>query len=418
MFNLMKVAFVQLALSGLVFAGSGPLDDGVDVCGVPVCDIDITIEALTELNENQRYNYANKLVRAYADEKQPEILNNLKESAIPMRDLSKSLEDADWVIRESSTLLNNSIFNLAKYSDINTENLIDLFSQLDNQAKRYEVISYWQGRILKVENISDLSSLVAFSMKAAVISKEAGDEAWVARAAKALASEITVKLTNLDPAHEGVFGVKITSDDTKTISFDKVIILDSTSEKNLVVKFINSKFNKVAFEYSQAKLVGNEISASFISNGSLSSSVKLTYDRFTGAVSGTIQTTKTAQITFEGSQEFSTREIFNTQSAPMTLTENDIVGETRGEILGLKGTLSIRSFSPQSYAVHFVADNGFIVLDFVGKFFAKTGVLSVTHKNKVKLVLALKDVDGELKWAGKSFSTTNGKVNTATFDRL
>lgn len=417
MFNLMKVAAFQLAISSLAFAGTGPLEDGVDVCGVPVCNIDQTIDALAELNENQRYKYTNKLVRNYEDEKESSILNNLKESAVPIKELSISAGDADWVIREASTLLNNSIFNLAKYSDIDSVNLINLFSQLDNQANRYEVISYWQQRILVVESIKDLSSLVDFSMKAATISIEAGDEAWVARAAKSLASDITVKLTNLDPAHEGVYGVKITANENSSIYFDKVIILDSTSEKNLVVKFINSKFNKVAFEYSQAKLVGSEISASYISNGSLSSAVKLTYDRFTGSISGTIQTTKAKDIKFQGSQEFSTREIFNGE-APAQLTDNDIIGETRGEILGLKGTLSIRSFAPQSYSAHFVADNGFIVLDFVGKFFAKTGILSVTHKNKVKLVLALRVVDGDVKWTGKSFSTTNGKINSAQFEKF
>lgn len=415
MLSLKKVLFTQMAVVSLAFAGNGPLDDGVDVCGVPVCDIDATITALSELDENKRYNYTNKLVYTYAESTKTNILENLIEAAKEIRTLTSEAGDADWVVREASTLLNNSVFNLAKYSHVEASNLISLFSQLDNQTKRYEVIAYWQGEVSEIENINDLSALVEFSMAAADISIAAGDEAWVARAAKSLASDITVKLTDLDPAHEGVYAVQMTKGENLAVKFDKVIILDSTSEKNLVIKFINSKFNKVAFEYSHAKLVGTTISAKVISNGSLSSSVELSVDRANGTISGSIQTTMAEKIEFEGTQDFSTRTIFAGE-APYALTENSVIGEVTGEILGISGKLSVRSFSPGVYSAHFVADNGFIVLDFVGKFFPKNGVLSVTHKNKVKLVIALRNVEGEVVWTGKSFSTTNGTINTAVFN--
>lgn len=415
MLSLKKVLFTQMAVVSLAFAGNGPLDDGVDVCGVPVCDVDATITALSELDENKRYNYTNKLVYTYDESTDSNILENLILAAKEIRTLTSEAGDADWVVREASTLLNNSVFNLAKYSDIEATNLISLFSQLDNQTKRYEVIAYWQGKVSEVENVNDLSALVEFSMAAADISIAAGDEAWVARAAKSLASEITIKLTDLDPAHEGVYAVKMTAGESLAVKFDKVIILDSTSEQNLVIKLINSKFNRVAFKYSHAKLVGTTITAKIISNGSLSSSIELNVDRATGEIKGSIQTTMADKIEFAGTQDFSTRSVF-AGSAPFALTENSVIGEVRGEILGLAGKLSVRSFSPGVYSAHFVADNGFIVLDFVGKFFPKNGVLSVTHKNKVKLVLAFRSVEGELVWTGKSFSTTNGVVNTAVFN--
>lgn len=414
MFSLRKIFIAQVAFMSVAFAGTGPLDDGVDVCGVPVCDLDATVSALTELNENQRYNYTNKLVYTYAENTDINILENLVSTAKEIRTITTEAGDADWVIREASTLLNNSVFNLAKYSEVDADNLTKLFSQLDNQTKRYEVIAYWQVKVTEIEDVKSLSALVAFAMSAADISTAAGDEDWVPRAAKALASDITVKLTDLDPAHEGVYSVKMTAGEEMAVAFDKVIILDSTSEKNLVVKLINSKYNKVAFEYTHAKLVGTKITAQLISNGSLSSAIELNVDRMTGTITGSVQTTMAKKIEFKGSQNFSTRTVFG-GDVPFELTENTVIGEMTGEILGIKGTMSVRSFAPGVYSAHFVADNGYIVLDFVGKFFPKNGVLTVTHKNMVKLVMALRSVDGELVWTGKSFSTTNGIVNTATF---
>ena len=414
MINLKRVLIVQMAFLSVAFAGNGPLDDGTDVCGVPVCDLSSTATALVELNENQRYNYTNKLVISYAESQEIEILENLVVAAKTFRTVSEEAGDADWVTREASTLLNNSVFNLAKYSDISAANLTDLFSQLDNQTKRFEVISYWQNKMSEIENLKDLSALVEFSLMAVEISAAAGDEDWVPRAANALASSLTIKLTDLDPAHEGVYSVKIDDNDTNAPAFDKVVILDSSSEKNLVVRFINSKYKRVAFEYTNASLVGTTISAKRISSGSLSSQVELKIDRATGDITGSIQTTTQAKIKFQGTQNFSSRTIFAGE-VPYALSENTVIGEMTGILNGIKGTMSVRSFSPGVYSAHFVADNGFIVLDFLGKFFPKTGVLSLTHDNKVKLVLALPADGSDTMWSGQSFSIVNGKVNNASF---
>ncbi len=415
MFNLKNLLIAQLAFASIAMAGSGPLEDGSDVCGVPVCSLEATTSALSELDENKRYNYTNMLVSSYKDSADINTLENLVGAANAIKDLTTEAGDADWVVREASTLLNNSIFNLAKYSDVDAANLIQLFAQLDNQTKRYEVISYWQNAVSEIENISDLSELVAFASQAANISASKGDEDWVPRAANSLASQITIKLTDLDPAHEGVYSVSITNAQSNKMGFDKVVILDSTSEKNLVVKFINSKFNKVAYEYSNAKIVGSKISGKMVSNASLSSTVELEYDRSSGAISGTIQTTQSTPIEFNGTQNFSASSVFAGEVAA-ELDEDSIVGEMNGSILGIPGTMSIRSFSPGVYSVHFAANNSLIVMDFVGKFFKKNGVLSVTYRNQVKLVMSLRVVDGQNKWTGNTFSTTNGSVTPVLFD--
>ena len=414
MLNLKKIALAQIAVASIAMAGEGPLDDGTDVCGVPVCQIEVTLDALSELDENQRYNYTNGLVSSYKESSDLAILNNLVESAAEFKKLSIEEGDADWVVRESSTLLNNSIFNLAKYSDIDAANLLSLFAQLDNQTKRYEVITYWASRLSEIENLNDLSELVLFAQNAGPISMSAGDEAWVVREINSLASNITIKLTNLDPVHEGVYSVQINSAPARQFGFDKIVVLDSTSEENLVVKFINSAYNRVAFQYSSTTLVGNTIRGRSMSNGGLNSQMELSFDRATGAISGSIQTTLAEQITFSGQQTFSASSVFRGEVAT-ELNDDSVIGTMTGSILGIPGTLSVQSFLPGVYSVNFAADNGYIVMDFVGKFFKKNGVLAVTSANKVKLILAQRVVDGEVKWVGNTFSITNGGVTSAEF---
>ena len=51
-----------------------------------------------------------------------------------------------------------------------------------------------------------------------------------------------MKLTYLDPIHEGLYSVTLSdaSQTVGTLAFDKIAVLDSSSSKNLVVSFINS----------------------------------------------------------------------------------------------------------------------------------------------------------------------------------
>jgi hypothetical protein len=409
-----KAILLTLTMGQAAWAQNGPLDNGTELCGIPVCSVELTVAALAELNENQRYNYANNLVRTYVDSKDIATLENLYAVAKELRSISQNQGDADWVIREASTLANNAIFNLAKFSAIKAEKLADLFSLLDGQVKRYEIITYWQQQITSIENTETLNEIVSFADLAASISLAKGDEAWVPRAAASLASEITVKLTALDPAHEGTFDVKVTKSDDKSLDFDKMIILDSSSEDNLTVYFMNTRLKQVVYSYTHAVIVGSTIKGKLLSNGSLSSTFELTFDRKTGLVKGTIQTTRSTQIEFVGQQSFSTRSIF-AGKAPVELTVNSVIGSFKGEILGIKGTLSVHTFMPNVYSASFVADNGLVVIDFMGKFFPKTGVLALTHKNKIKLVVSLRENDSEIAWRGVSFSTVNGQVVNAQF---
>ncbi len=406
---------VTLALPQFGMAqATGPLDDGVAVCGVPVCSVVDTMAALTELDENQRYNYTNKLVYTYVDSQDVKILKNLLTAAADIKALTIKMGDADWVTREASTLANNSILNLAKYDVVKADKMLNLFKQLDNATKRYEVIAYFQGQLNNIENLNTLNELVAFAEGAKDYTVQMGDEDWIPRAAASLASDITIKLTALDPAHEGVYTVSVVEGDEKILDFDKVVVLDSSSEENLVVNFMNSKLNTIVFSYTHSTIVGSTIKGKLVSNGSLSSKFELKINRATGAIKGTINTTRSNTIVFKGTQNFSTRTIF-AGKVPYSLSANSAIGDIKGEILGIKGTLSVKSFLPNVYSASFVADNGLVVIDFQGKFFAKNGVLTLTHKNKIKLALSLRETAEGIMWRGVSYSTTNGKVIEASF---
>lgn len=423
MFNIRKLLaqnalFLTLVIPTVSLAQSGPLTNGVNECGVPVCSITMTVEALGRLPDgDSRYRYTNKLVNKYDKSKDVTILENLLAAAIEIKALSVELNDADWVVREVSTLANNSILNLAKYSKVDIVKLTALFKRLDSPQKRFEVIEHFQGEINSIEDLDILNRLVQFALNAKEVSLSMNDEKWIPRAAALLASEITVKLTALDPAHEGVYEVKVIHGNLRTLNFDKIIILDSSAADNLVVQFINTKLKQIVYKYTHASIIGNIVSGKFLSSGSESSEFNLIINRETGEVKGQIVSTRNGAMVFKGQQKFSTRTIFS-GSAPVGLSELDVLGTMDGMILGIKGTLSINKYTPNSYSASFVAYNGLIVLDFMGKFYSKKGVLSLTHKDKIKLTLGLRNTTEALRWQGVSYSTTNGRIIESSFTPL
>ena len=131
-------------------------------------------------------------------------------------------------------------------------------------------------------------------------------------------------------------------------------------------------------------------------------------------MSGVIESTKTDAIEFSGTQMFSTRQVFAGQT-PREVTQNDVLATLNGQLGGISGKLAIKSFLTNVYSATFTSDNGSIVMSFQGKFFPKSGVLSLTSADKLKLVVSLREQNGVEAWKGFSFSTVTGKVTPATF---
>ncbi len=405
---------LSLTLPALSFAQA--LDNGTNLCGVPVCNIQEALKALKSLNGDQRGMYAINMKAAHKDASDPKVLENLYVFANEMKTLSESLNDEDWVLRAAIDLINTVVFNLAKFSEVDGVKLLQYYEQFGNQASRYGLISYWQNQLSSLEDVKTLEHLVVFADGARKHSIKVQDEDWVARAATALITEITVKLTNLDPAHEGVYDVELTeaSKASSSLSFDRIAVLDSSSSKNLMVVFINSRLRVVVYSYSNAEIVGNTVSGLYLSNGDAANRFSFTFDRASGEISGAIESTRNELLEFSGNQIYSTRSVF-AGNVPHVVTKNDVLGSLAGELAGVKGTLTVRSFVENVYSATFISENGSLVLNFQGKFFAKNGVLSLTSSDKLKLTLALRETANGPVWKGSSFSLTSGTTSAASF---
>ncbi len=385
-----------------------------------MCVVSEQIAALKAMNSDQRGMFAINLKAKFKDATDQKVLENLHTFSLELITLTKELKDEDWVARAAIDLTNTIIINLAKFSDVNGQKLVSFYKQFGTQTSRYNLISYWQTQLVKIENVAVLNELVIFAEGARNHSASINDEEWVPRAATSLISEITIKLTNLDPAHEGLYNVTLTdaSQSVGILPFDKIAVLDSSSSKNLVVSFINSKLKVIVYSFNNAEINGNKVSGLFLSSGEMANRFNFELNRRTGEISGMIESTKHDKIEFSGTQLFSTRSVFAGKS-PVEVSAKDIVGTLNGELAGVKGTLTIRSFRENVYSAIFTSTTGSIVLNFQGKFFAKNAVISLTSSDKVKLTLSLRETeDGKAAWTGASFSTTTGTYSKAFFNTL
>lgn len=405
------------ASTAATWSSVDPLENGIPLCGVPVCEMEKTIEKLRELNENQRYNYANRLLREHSKSQDETVLDNLVESAQRLKELSIELGDADWVVREASNLGNAALLSLTKHSRFEAKKILGYYKRLDSGAKRYEAISHYQQELLRIEDADKLSELARFAKEAQRVSVLLGDEAWISRAAESLAQEATVKLVSLEPSHEGIYTIKTKGNDGSVLDFDKIIVLDSTSQENLVVNFVNSKHKEVVFSYSGSLIVGNKVEGKMVSSAAMGSKFHFVFERESGAVKGELETSRGAKIQFQGVRVFSVAQVFEGQ-APDELEEADALGTMKGSIMGIQGELSVHSFEPQVFSASFVADKGELKIDYAGKFYPEKGVLALTHKDKSKLVLALRKEGDKLVWKGVSYSVLNGKISKAQFEPL
>lgn len=417
--NVVKLTLALSLLSPMAFAQTNPIEDGVAACGVPACSIKDTVTALKQMNGDKRGMFAMNLKAKYKDTSDAKILENLYQLSLQMKTLSEELKDEDWIVRAAADLTNTVVFNLAKYSTVDGTKLVTYYKMFANQTSRYGLISYWQGKIASIEDLNVLNELVTFAEGARTHSINVNDEDWVARAAGSLISDITIKLTHLDPAHEGLYDVTLTdaSQAVGILPFDRIAVLDSSSAKNLVVVFINSRLKMTVFSYNSAEINGNRVSGLFLSNGETANRFSFELDRKTGKVAGQIESTTHDKIEFSGKQLFSTRSVFSGK-VPHEVDASDVIGTMKGELAGVPGTLTVRTFRENIYSATFAATTGSIVINFQGKFFPKNAVLSLTSADKIKLTLSLRETDKGIKWTGASFSTTTGTHAKATFEPL
>lgn len=275
------------------------------------------------------------------------------------------------------------------------------------------MITHWLGKLKSLEDTSIIEELIIFADRARSHSLKIGDEDWIPRAAGALISDATIKLIHLDPSHEGLYSVEVQGAHKyfKALAFDRIAVLDSSSSKNLIVVMINTRLKAIVHSFSHAELIGNTISGLVLSNGEVPSRFSMTIERETGEVKGLVETTRDGVVNFFGKQLISTRSVFHEAQAS---SEKKILGTMKGELGGVKGRLTVRSFKEDIYSATFASESGSIILNFQGKFFSQSGVLSLTSSEKIKLTIALRNG----LWQGFSFSTVSGTHAPASFKSL
>jgi len=415
-----KVAVGVLAFATLTNVSiAGPLDDGVAECGVPVCNLTESIDELKKVDHNARGSYAIMMMEKYGKSEDAKILENLYTASTAMTPVYHELGDTDWVLRSIYDLKDAVVLSLSKSGEADAKKLSALYAELSDQNQRFGMLSFWGSKVDSIETVGALEELVTFGTNAREISTELGDDAWVGRAAGDLISKITVKLTALDPAHEGLYNVTIDESilPEDFFGFDKVTVLESSSDKNLVVTFINSKYRRTVFSFTHAEIAGNTVRGKVLSNTQVANTFEFTLDRTNRTIVGNIETTASEVINFEGKQEVSTNEVFRGQT-PYELTEKDILGALEGELAGVKGKLMIKTFKKNVYSATFRSNNGILLIHFQGKFFPKTGVLSLTNGESLKLSLSLRGTEEEAMWTGFAFNTKNGTATKASFAPL
>jgi hypothetical protein len=415
-----KVALGVITLAALTSVSmAGPLDDGIDVCGVPVCDLAESIEELKKVDLDTRGVYAISLMNKYKKSKDKKILNNLYVASKAMTPIYLELGDTDWVLRSIYDLKNAIVSALSKNSEVNSDKLTGYYKELSGQNTRFAMIRFWSEKIKTNEVISELEELIVFAIAAREFSTEQGDEAWVGRSATELVSTATVKLIALDPAHEGLYTVEIDESNLEEgfFGFDKVTVLDSSSSDNLIVTFINTKFQRTVYTYTHAEIVGNIVQGKYLSNTSVANSFEFILDRASKTIVGKIEKTDSSVINFAGKQDVSTNQVFSGE-VPYELSEKDILGTLQGELAGVAGSLKIKTFKRNIYSATFRSTNGILLVHFQGKFFPKSGVLSLTNGEKLKLSLSLRETEAGINWNGFAFNTKNGTATKAKFSAL
>jgi hypothetical protein len=400
----------SLCLSLLVPAVGFTFTD--TTCSAPVCSVQDTMAELRAMTGDQRGMFALNLKNKYKDSTDEKILMNLRDSGVAFKTLFQELGDEDWVQRAANDLITIAVFNLAKMTT-NGEELVEYYKDLATQTYRYNLISHWQSKLAGIEDLAVLQELIVFADGARSHSTTIADEDWVPRAASSLLSDITMKLTHLDPAHEGLY--KIDQGYEKPLnklSFDRIAVLDSSSSKNLVVVFMNTRLKVIVHSFSQAEIMGNTIKGLSLSNGDSATRFSFELNRTTGQIAGTMESTNDI-IQFTGTQLESTRSVFAGKPSA-DVSKKDILGALTGEMGGVKGKLTIRSFQENVYSATFTSENKSIILNFQGKFYPQNAVLSLTSEDKVKLTLSLRDSE----WKGFSFSTTTGTSSKAVFSQV
>jgi hypothetical protein len=419
-------------------------------CSVPVCDLPAAIATLKSDTQNQRYVTVNTLRLANKSAVDPVILENLEQFGKAAEDLFVSVHEEDWLIREADTLYMFAVDGLAKYArPITSTNLISLYGILNTQELRFDVLLYWTTQIALTGSVADIEQLMTFAQAANSISLADKDDDYVSRQAEAVLTAGTDRYAQLHPYYEGVYAIELSCSERSSVvacpeafvkGIHRMVILDTqSSDYGVRISLVSdeSAAAAISFDHAVFNAGSSSITSSTEPNQEIGAlrDIEMTIDPSTGAVQGDFEDTQ-----YPGKFLFQGRAIaFVGQTLgalpPATLTVDQLIGNYRGELGSIKGTLIVKMLDHQRLAASFVADERLrfgsasqplVEIDFqTGRWLPTQGLLMLVgvfpqSDQSVKLVLALRAAANPKlapHWCGFEFAQY-ARVNQASFASL
>ena len=383
------------------------------VCAVPVCDIPTEVEALKGMTQTQRYKRVNELRGILKTKTDIQSFTNLRDFALKARALFVEIKEEDWVIREPSYLVDESVQKILITEEPNAEEMKNNFILSFEEGARYSILNYWSQAAQKMENVTAIKELLTFSEFAEKYCADRKDSDYVPREALNLRRNTTARYMVIYPSHEGVYEVT-----GPNFLPTRLIVVETMTSSGLLAVFSDSKNNTILFDFPGLRASGDLLSLEATNTDtSIARSVQMRVNVSTGEISGVIRDSRgiEPEQVWIGKRLFSPVELFPKagSSSGCEFSENT---RWTGSMGDYPGELTIRKINDDKYAATFTSKTAFVYrIDFSVIYLKNSGVLYLTYNganaNFLKLTLACKDNA----WDGTGFSTMGGTIFSAHF---
>lgn len=412
-----------------------------DDCTLPVCDIPASLEHLKGMNQDGRFNYMKEFRTKYRGEQKPENLRNLNMFAEDTRDLFTSLNDEDWVIRETQYLKNVAITGLIKYDKIEIQydqsgknNLMKYFDQINDEGSAYDVLSHWAVNVDKLNEVNQVLGVTNFAEYAKKWAIRTNQEPYVAREADKIIVTGGTNISRLFPAHEGTYSVKATCKPTpkdcgnmaETLAY--MSIFDTLGNRGLVINLTDDEVHVPIFAYTTSLLTKAGTHLRGISTDATPntrvSELNLDLDFKTGKITGVLQDMMYAgEIHIEATPIRRVTQYYTDGGPWRTIEVAEVLGRYKGTMAGIPNCELIVNRYSSGEIVAILDLNGNQTLQFrAGAFNTTNGVLVLTgvsqNMGDRKLVLAYRRDSKEREFLTGFMMNANPKTPEAEFYKV
>lgn len=382
-------------------------------CTLPICDVPAQLEQLKNFTQAQRFQYVKDLRTKYRGETNPENLRNLNMFSEDTRDLFVSLNEEDWVIRETQYLKDQAVTGLIKYDkieisyDVNGKNnLMKYFDQISSEGAAYESLAHWSANVDKLEEVNSVLAVTNFGEYAKTWAIKTNQEPYVAREADKIIIAGGQTVSRLFPAHEGTYNIKITCRPTPkdcgpmAKSLTSMSIFDTLGPRGLVVNISDDITGAPLYVYHMALLTkaGTHIRAIATDQtpNTRVSELNLDVDFKTGKITGVLQDFGfMGEMVIEGTPLRRVSQYFADEGPWKQFDIAEVLGRYKGTLASIPNCeLVVNRYSSGEIVGIMTLGEGGTISFRGGAFNAKNGVLSLTgtspNMGERKLVLAFR----------------------------